>query len=59
MNWVPSFSGDQLMQAALLLSVPAILILVTLFATGREKGAVMFGVLLMIVILVGIAKLRG
>lgn len=59
MNWVPSFSGEQWMQAAMLLSAPAILTLITLFVTGREKGAIVFGVLLLVVIVGVIATLRG
>ena len=50
MNWVPSFSGEQWMQAAMLLSAPMILTLVGLFAMGKERMAIVFGVLLLLVI---------
>lgn len=50
MNWVPSFSGEQWMQAAMLLSAPMILTLIGLFVMGKERTAIVFGVLLLLVI---------
>lgn len=58
MNWVPSISGDQWMQAAIILSAPMILTLITLFVMGRERTAIVFGVLLMLVIVGVIGSLN-
>lgn len=58
-NWVPNFSGEQWMQAALLVSAPMILTLIGLFVLGKERTAIVFGMLFLLVIVGVIVKLRG
>lgn len=59
MNWVPSFSGEEFQMALIVMAVPAILTFVVLITTGRERTAIMFGFLLILLVVLGALKVLG